>query len=207
MSFHEVQFPPRISYGGVGGPKFQTTIMTLANGFERRNVDWRKMRCEYDVSYGLKTKQEMDEIRNFFYARRGMAYGFRYKDWNDYRLEQQQIGTTIGPAARSFQIFKRYQSGAALYDRDLKKIVSGTLIVRVDGTPLTAGTGAGQYQVNLNTGVIILGTSIGGTAGRAITAQCQFDVPVRFDMDQFQSSLDEFNVESVEQIPLVEVRV
>lgn len=207
MSFHEVRLPPEVSYGAQGGPKFQTTIMTLANGHERRNVDWKVMRCEYDVSYGIKTKAEMDAVRAFFYARRGMAYGFRFKDWNDYRLDLQEIGTTVSAAARTFQLFKRYQSGVSIYDRVLNKIVTGTLTVTVDGTPVTQGAGAGQYQVDLNTGLITLGSTIGGTAGRIVRASCEFDVPVRFDIDHLQATLEEFNVENLDQIPLVEVRV
>lgn len=207
MSFHEVQLPPGISYGGRGGPKFQTAIMTLASGYERRNVDWKTMRCEYDVSYGIRTKDEMDVIRAFFYARRGRGYGFRYKDWNDYRLARQQIGTTVSSAFRTFQLFKRYQSGVSIYDRVLSKIVSGTVSVWVNNVLLTQGSGTNQYQVNLNTGIVTLGTSVSNTAGHAVEAQCEFDVPVRFDIDHFQATLDEFNVEGLDQIPLVEVRI
>lgn len=207
MSFHEVRLPETISYGASGGPKFQTTILTLSNGNERRNVDWKTMRCEFDVSYGIHTTEEMDALRAFFYARRGKAYGFRYKDWHDYQLPEQQIGTTVNSSARTFQIFKRYQSGVSVYDRVLNKIVDGTLVVKVDGATLARGSGTGQYQVDVNTGVITLGTSVAGVGGKGILAACEFDVPVRFDIDQFQASLRAFNVEDLEQVPLVEIRV
>lgn len=207
MSFHEVRLPEKVSYGAVGGPKFQTSIMTLSSGYERRNVDWKTMRAEYDVSYGIKTKTEMDEVRAFFYARRGRAYGFRFKDWNDYKLDRQQIGITTSSAARIFQMFKRYQSGVSIYDRVLTKLVASTVQVWVNNSLLAQGSGSSQYQVNLNTGLITLGTTISNTADWAVEAACQFDVPVRFDIDHFQASLEEFNVENVDQIPLVEIRI
>lgn len=206
MAFHEDIFPEEISYGAVGGPKFSTTVMTLANGYERRNIDWSRVRAEYDVSYGLKTQSELDLIRKFFYARKGRAYGFRYKDWNDYVLPVQIIGTTNG-TLRTFQLFKRYQSGTSLYDRQLTKIMTGSLNVYRNGSAITLGAGSTQYAVNMNTGLITLGSTIGATTGESITARCQFHVPVRFDTDHLAVAIDEFNVFSWGQIPLIEVRV
>ncbi len=39
-AFHEVRFPPDISYGTTGGPAFSTTVFQAASGFEQRNVNW-----------------------------------------------------------------------------------------------------------------------------------------------------------------------
>lgn len=54
MAFHDVVFPDEIAYGSKGGPKFQTTVVTLGSGVERRNQDWSRVRAEYDVSHGIK---------------------------------------------------------------------------------------------------------------------------------------------------------
>ena len=40
MSFHEVRFPTRVSYGAIGGPRFSTTVQILNSGFEQRNINW-----------------------------------------------------------------------------------------------------------------------------------------------------------------------
>lgn len=205
MSFHEVVFPEAISYGALGGPKFKTTVMTLASGHERRNVDWSRMRCEFDVSYGLKTQDELDEIRAFFYARRGRAYGFRFRDWQDYVMDQQVIGTTNG-TQNTFQIFKRYQSGPVLYDRVLNKIEQGSVTVRRNGSAMSVG-GTSGYTINLNTGVITVGSGVASSSGDTISVECRFHVPVRFDTDHLATSLVEYNVFVWGQIPLIEVRV
>ena len=34
MQFHDVRFPPSLSFGSVGGPQRQTDVVTLANGHE-----------------------------------------------------------------------------------------------------------------------------------------------------------------------------
>ena len=36
--FHEVQFPPDISYGASGGPGYSTTVVTTVSGHERRTA-------------------------------------------------------------------------------------------------------------------------------------------------------------------------
>jgi uncharacterized protein (TIGR02217 family) len=54
----------------------------------------------------------MDELTAFFYARRGPAYGFRFKDWNDYLLTQEVIAHGDG-ATTVFQITKTYTSAQA----------------------------------------------------------------------------------------------
>jgi uncharacterized protein (TIGR02217 family) len=85
-SFDEVQFPPRISAGAQGGPAFSTTVLTLDSGMEHRNINWSRERPTYDISTGLKDADDGREYLKFFYARRGKAIGFRFKDWSDFRL-------------------------------------------------------------------------------------------------------------------------
>ena len=109
VSFHEVQFPVSISYGASGGPGFNTTVMTLGSGFERRNQNWTLSRATYDVAHGLKTQAELDVLIKFFYARRGQAFGFRYKDWSDYHLPNvgeaiPALMTTNGGVTTTVQI-------------------------------------------------------------------------------------------------------
>lgn len=206
MSFHEEVFPLGIAYGAIGGPKFKTTVLTLASGFEKRNIDWSRSRAEYDVSYGLKTQAELEEIRRFFYARRGRAYGFRFRDWQDYQLNNQTIGITGGSQSQ-FQVFKRYQSGTIVYDRVINKIEAGSVTLTVNGVVVSEGVGTSQYLIDLNTGIVTLGSALVTPSGRAVAITCKFHVPVRFDTDHLNTTLEEYNVHSWGQIPLVEVRL
>lgn len=204
-TFHDVQFPSCISYGSAGGPKFNTTVLELSSGYEKRNIVWSKVRAEYDVSHGVKTKPDMDALRSFFYARQGRAFSFRFKDWGDFALPLQSIGTTDGTTA-VFQTYKRYSSGSINYDRTLEKIVSGTVVVKVNSVTITEGTGVSEYQIDLLTGIITLGSTLAATTGDDVEIECEFDVPVRFDVDHLNARHDFYNVESWESIPLVEVR-
>ena len=121
-------------------------------------------------------------------------------------MEAETIGLTTG-AQTAYQIFKRYQSGVVVYDRVLRKIETGGITLTVNGAPIVAGIGAGQYQINLNTGVVTLGATLAGTTGQVIAITCNFHVPVRFDTDHLATTLEEYNIYSWGQIPLVEVRV
>jgi len=177
MAFHEVQFPPEISFGAAGGPGFKTTIVTLESGHERRNIDWSAARGEWDVQHGLKSQAYIDALIAFFRAREGMAHGFRFKDWSDYQLARQTIGATDGATA-TFQIFKRYSS-LVDYDRAIAKPVAGTVAVWVNAVAISEGGGASQFTVDPASGVITLGGTLAAQTGTAVEATCEFDVPVR----------------------------
>jgi uncharacterized protein (TIGR02217 family) len=199
MSFHEIRFPEHISYGSSGGPKFKTTIFMSDGGYEQRNIDWSEAKAEYNVSHGIKTRAEMDELRAFFYARAGRAYGFRYKDWADYIAANQVIG--IGNGTQTiFQMIKTYVSGSNSFGRPLKKLVAGTLTgVTVNGSPAT-------HTVNNNTGLITLSSAPALDAVVAVNL-VEFDVPVRFDTDHLDAEHDFWETQSWPNIPLVELRL
>ena len=52
----------------------------------------REARGRWDVASGLKKQAQIDELIAFFRARRGKAYGFRFKDWTDYKATGQLLG-------------------------------------------------------------------------------------------------------------------
>ncbi|UTC28375.1 hypothetical protein GURKE_03490 [Brevundimonas phage vB_BpoS-Gurke] len=166
--FHDVLFPPDISYGSSGGPKFKTSVWSADSGFEARVAHWPKTRAEYDVSHGVKTQGQAEALTTFFMNRRGRAYGFRFKDFNDYKLENQTLG--IGDYATSrFQLSKDYTSNGPngevyVTRRLLDKIEWGSEKgVQIDGTTITKSVSAGRYyRLDYNTGQLTLNTPMWG---------------------------------------------
>jgi uncharacterized protein (TIGR02217 family) len=136
--FHEVRFSDNIAYGATGGPEFATTVVATGAGHEQRNVDWAEARGRWDVASGLKNQAQLDELIAFFRARKGKAYGFRFKDWTDYRATRQLLGTGDG-AQTQFQLVKRYPSGSVIEVRTITKPVAGTVRVYKDGVEQLAG--------------------------------------------------------------------
>lgn len=199
MGFVEAQFPADISYGSSGGPEYTTDIVTSQSGYEQRNVNWEQARATFNVAHGVKTKAQLDTLIAFFRARKGRAYGFRFKDWTDYQAVNQLIGTGNGSATQ-FQLVKRYTSGAVTETRMITKPVAGTVQIYKNAVLQTSG-------VSIDTATGLVTFAVAPAAASAITANFEFDVPVRFDTDRLSARLESYGVHSWQDIPLVEVRV
>lgn len=197
--FAEVQFPPDISYGSSGGPEYTTDIVISTSGHEQRNVNWSQARLRYNVAKGVKTKDQLGNLIAFFRARKGRAYGFRFKDWSDFSASNEVIGTGNGSATQ-FQLVKRYLSGGVQETRTITKPVAGTVSVYKNAVLQTTGV-----SVSSTTGVVTFATAPAN--GVTVTASFEFDVPVRFDTDRLAASMDSYGTHSWDDIPLVEVRV
>jgi len=210
MAFHEVRFPADLSFGSIGGPERRTDIVTLTSGFEERNTPWAHSRRRYDAGLGLRSLDDMASLIDFFEARQGQLFGFRWKDWADYKScapsqdvssDNQEIGVGDGSTV-AFQLVKVYQSGEASYTRPITKPVAGTVVVRVAGVEFVEGV---QFTVDETSGVITFDQAPVG--GAVITAGFAFDVPVRFDTDRINVSVATFRAGQVPDVPVVEVRI
>lgn len=202
MAFDEVQFPTNISYRSVGGPGFNTEVIELGSGHEQRNVNWSRSRAHYDVAKGVRKKSDLDGLLSFFYARRGKARGFRYKDWSDYVATGENLGTGDG-STRTFQLRRQYQSGAQVYNRTIVKLVAGTIAVYVNAV-LQADPG--DYSIDGDTGLITFTVPSTPGVGLAVTADFQFDVPVRFDVDHIPVQLENLGVAEASGVTLIELK-
>ena len=207
MAFHEVRFPDDISRGARGGPERRTQIVELASGDEERNASWADSRRRYDVSYGIRRADDLAAVVAFFEARNGRLHGFRFKDWSDYKScapsgtpasADQQIGTGNG-SRTTFQLVKHYASGSQIWTRTITKPVAGSVTMALGGVPVLAG-----WTVDTTTGIITFAAA--PTNSVVIRAGFEFDVPVRFDSDLLDVTLDIERLGSITSIPLIEIR-
>ena len=210
MHFHETRFPADLSFGSFGGPERRTEIVQLANGYEERNTPWAHARRRYDAGLGLRSLDDIAALIDFFEARQGRLYAFRWKDWSDFRsckpsetthYEDQEIGTGDG-FTRTFQLSKLYLSGEGRYRRPITKPVFGTVTAGVQGDELQEGL---HWEVDLTTGLITFERAPGEDL--PVHAGFEFDVPCRFDTDAIQTSVASFKAGEVPSVPVVEVRV
>ncbi|MDW4551513.1 DUF2460 domain-containing protein [Defluviimonas sp. D31] len=209
MAFHEVRFPDSISRGARGGPERRTQIVELASGAEERNASWANSRRRYDVAYGIRRADDLAAVVAFFEARNGRLYGFRFKDWADFKSclpsqtpgpSDQPIGTGNGVATQ-FQLTKRYSSGVQSWTRAITKPVAETVTIALSGTPQGPEDG---WSVSTSTGLVTF--NVPPATGVALTAGFEFDVPVRFDTDTLDITLDLERFGSITSIPLLEIR-
>ena len=207
MAFHEVRFPDNISRGARGGPERRTQIVELASGDEERNASWADSRRRYDVSYGIRRADDLATVVAFFEARNGRLHGFRFKDWADFKScapsgtpssSDQMIGTGDG-IQTAFQLVKQYASGSQTWTRRITKPVAGSVKVRLNAAEQSSG-----WAVDLAPGIVTF--SAPPANGVVIRAGFEFDVPVRFDSDLLDVTLDIERLGSITSIPLVEIR-
>ena len=207
MAFHEVRLPARLAFGSTGGVERRTEVVTLGSGFERRSTPWADGRRRYLIGANLRSLDDMAALTAFFEARRGRLYGFRFRDFADFKscapgaapsATDQTLGEGDG-ARTTFALAKRYGDGSEAWSRRIAKPVADTVRVAVDGAPIT------RFVVDATTGVVTLEDA--APVGSAVTAGFEFDTPVRFDADRIEVTLEGFDAGRVAAVPLIEVRV
>ena len=208
MSFHVIQFPKKISFGSRGGPMRKTTIVTSASGGEERNSLWANSLRIYDIGYGIKTLNDIHDIIDFFEERRGQFYGFRYFDKLDYKssaplsnpsFDDQILGQADGVQVE-FQLQRLYGDLHARWERKIIKPILGSVTVGIDGVEIASS----EWQVNSITGIVTFNNAPANLS--TITAGFEFDVPVRFDTDQIEISIEAFEAGDIQSIKLKEIR-
>lgn len=190
--FIDISFPNTVARGATGGPGFMTTIVPLASSAEQRNSLWANARCKFDISTGIRTREQMLDVIALFRVVRGRAYSFRFKDWNDYDAADQAMQATSDD--KVWQLVKRYSIGGHEHVRTITKPVSGTVSIKDGASPVTPS------DIDYTTGKVTF-----SAAPNAPTASFEFDVPVRFDSDDLPVQANAWDQQIVQQIDLVEV--
>lgn len=209
-SFHNVRLSRRVLVNARGGPSFKTSIVETASGDEFRNVEWSKTRGKWEIAY-TDDIDVINEIVAFFYARQGRAYGFRFRDWADYRVD---CDFAAGDGTlKVFQAAKVYISGDYSFNRPLTRLVSP---VKVYQSPKTGVDGLGNptygpravvasgVTVDVDKGTVTFDTA--PADGDLIGVACEFDVPVRFDVDELPTTMISQTLVSLDSVPIIEIR-
>ena len=130
----------------------------------------------------------------FFRARKGRAYGFRFRDWTDFETTSQAMLATVSSTV--WQLVRRYPSGPVEDERAVTKPEAGSVVVRVSGA-------------------VVSGLSVDHLTGRVTFpsapaaqpyADFRFDVPCRFDTDHLPVVATAFHLQQVSSIAIVEIR-
>lgn len=207
MAFHEVRLPARLAFGSTGGVERRTEIVSLASGHERRSTPWAQGRRRYLIGANLRSLDDMAALTAFFEARRGRLYGFRFRDFADFRScapaampgpGDQRLGVGDGERTQ-FQLVKHYGEADAAWARHISKPLEGSVRVAV------AGVEEPGFTVETATGMVAFATP--PATGAVVTAGFEFDVPVRFDADRIEVTLESFGAGRMAVVPLIEVRV
>ncbi len=227
-----VRLNENVERGALGGARFNTSILPMDSGFEKRNINWSVPISEFDIGFGLLLKFQVDpsdvqidvdELINFFYIVQGQGHSFRMKDWSDFEIGYEN-GSTAGISpqllglgngvATDFQIFKRYSFGGQTFDRTgLTKIVDNIkLVVTDEGTVVDEGVAGDEFTLDADRGLIKFNTAPLATGGTGpggvhlLEFRCEFDNHVRLNTDDLKINMEMFNAGSWPNIPVIELR-
>ena len=211
MDFHEVRFPLDIALKSRGGPQRKTDVVTLGSGRESRNARWARSIRRFDAGYGVKTLAALAVVIAFFEERRGMLYGFRFRDRADFKScapdatpgpLDQTIGVGDG-VQRAFALTKTYGGAFAPYARAICKPVDGSVRVAVNGVEKRA---ASDFDVDAITGLVTFRNGHAPPLAAVVTAGFVFDTPVRFDTDYLEVDFSAFDAGEIPKIPIIEIQ-
>lgn len=172
MTFIEKRLLDEVSYGSQFGREFRTRIVQLKSGRERRNAEWTAPLGRYSLLYNAIRPEHHQQIIGAHAACFGALFAFRFKDWSDYRVEDEPLTTGTG-SAQEVQLVKRYSFGPIEYVREIKKPVEDSVFVTVGGAPIPS-------SLDATTGLV----TFTAPSGASVRWSGEFDVPVRFEDDR-----------------------
>lgn len=192
-TFHNILFPESIAINLERGVIFKSDVVETYDNQEIRTQN-KHMRYIYKLPEVRLSKIELCVLEDFFVARSGKVYSFRLRDPNDYMVEKQIIGVV---GKNKLQLMKTYQNGPYYYARFITKPQKDTLNVMVNGVQVPS------FAVNYNTGQVLINEDLQGN----VVVDFEFDIHVRFDMDQFIHEKTEDGCYIVKDFRLIEVSI
>lgn len=151
MFLESPRFPLNLSFQKPGGATFNTDVQILESGHEQRNSFWPEDRREFDIGYGIRTLEDVQTVNHIFRACRGMAHGFRIRDWRDYKSvpvtqalsdddpdadpisELDQIISIDATTADIFQLIYTSRAGVLSERHTITKPVAGSVLLAIQG--------------------------------------------------------------------------
>lgn len=167
------------AYGWQGAPGFQTTIVTMRSGRERRNAEWSKARHSYTIKFLNIARTSYMGIKQMHLSCMGRLRAFKFKDQLDYQADAEVFGEGNG-VDTVFQLRKVSTIDGVSYIRD-------TYVIRPGSTILKNGS-AVTHTVDPDRGLVTF--AVAPALGATLSGTWDFDVWVRFNQDDLPFSID-----------------
>lgn len=168
--YNDVIVPCTVVAAGIRGRNMRSnTRVTTFNGQTQVNVNWNRTLRQYELGVIPMEIAQWAQIEAMHEVTEGGAFGMLLRDPKDdtvsategklyAKTEGVNAGTIgYGYGVPTYNTMKRYLvAGTSRYkDRFITRPIS-TISVSKDGSPLTAGGGAGQFSVNYDTGTVTI---------------------------------------------------
>lgn len=195
MAFLDARLLERVAYGFEGRKTYQTRVHELRSGQESRNADRSNARWTFSALFEMVIPEDYALVVAAFDAVRGSNDSFRFQNPLDYTVTGQSLG--VAPSGTTaVQLVKSSGTfGGVTRSKNITKPVAGTVTVYQSGIA-KAGT------FSTTTGLFTPDTA--WTLDAPLTADFDWDVPVRFMADELPATYDNWRAINV-PIELIEV--
>ncbi len=204
-----VYLPPSVQKNAVGKFIDETNIQMGDTGFEIRKRRVPLPRRAWTVGWLPEDVATVEAM----YEALGRTYSFLFAPPRvaDYEETDQPAlntvtGTTTGDGATAtFQLMITRTVGSISGSKYIKHPRTGTVAMTVDGSPET------HFTVSLTTGIVTFAGGFIPAAGKEVTADFEYDTPVRFDSAELSTTIQlvpEDNstiIQSINQASIIEV--
>lgn len=185
MSFAETRLDLGIDYNTRRSLRYSTSIIVDGVGNEQRNASWGQPLGRWQIGDRSLSRRDLDYFLKFHAARKGARHGFRFKDWADYKALRQPIGIGDG-TTRQFQLTKTYTVGSSSVKRPILKPVGGTIKIYLNRIEHLD-----DWTIDVTQGIVTFNAAPDNDT--VITADFEFDVPVRFEQDRIEFRFDAYD--------------
>lgn len=199
----ETRLLDQAAYGTVFARGYRTVEVPIKTGVVRRGVTRQNSLRRFVVKFHRLLPADHATVIAAFEVCDGAATAFRLRDPSDYTGTNEALGNTPGANQTPMQLIKTYSFGGTDKTRKITKPITGAVIEQADGA---GGWAVKAGTLATTTGLFTPDTN--WTAGRAVRATFEFDVPVRFASDDLAFAYDEYaaltaDVELVEDLDQV----
>lgn len=202
----DVRLTREIEIGAKARPRYSTDVIVTDGGHEVRNQRWSYPLFEFDFDLEpgdrdgdthLADADRLSAFIDLWHVAAGQFNSFKFRDWGDWDVETQPFATGDG-ITTAFQLYRVYQAGNMTRLRKITRPVQGSVTAYVNGAPTA-------ISVDHATGIV---TFTGGAPadGAVITADFQFDLPVRFADDTMDLIAIMKDLDKPTNITLIEIR-
>lgn len=220
MAFYEHRLPLEMTRQLSGGKGFRTLVNESDSGLEVRIRKFSRIRAQFNLRSRLMRVREnnpvlrtdIETIEALHVVQEGKTHGFRWQHNNDHLIgdpddptNDNQFLADGDDALTQIQVFRRYTYGVINYDRPIHKLEDMEYHVLIDNVELTEGGGAGEYAIDIDTGVITLVTAL--AMGEELQFAGKFDLPVRFNVDLLDIDHELAALGEVPDIPIIELKL
>lgn len=184
---------PCAGYGWTGGAEFQTRIVEMANGRERRNANWSQPRHRYNAPFLNISKEAYNQLYSMFMVAHAQVHAFLFRDELTNVAVNELFG--VGDGVRvEWPLTMLFTEDGRNFQREVYALYSPlpngdaqaeTPVITKDFTPTAA------FTVDHERGKVIF--DVAPTAGQVLRWSGSFAIWVRFAQDYLPFSLDNIN--------------